>query len=222
MRRSRVLIVVLLVLTTMGAIVARSRTITLQPRLLRCLAPPDDAVGEWAFAFLELHNPGRQVVVMDHETLQAAVRTLDNELSTSVELWLAPRDPQGTWFHPGKGVQLRMRLPPDAKRVVLRTYVRRLTRRESLEAPATRSGTRRLLAGLYGLVWIRLPNEPRWEAAMFELDLDDAKTRTAGEDGRITRPSSEREPADSPTEKKNVSGGWLPSLTSLRSPIPQP
>ena len=110
MRRSRVFVVVLLALAAMAAIVARPRTITLQPRLLRCLAPPSGGADDWVFAFLELRNPGSQVILMDHETLQAEVHTRDKEFSTVVDLWLTPYDPQGTWFDPGKGKQLRMRL----------------------------------------------------------------------------------------------------------------
>jgi hypothetical protein len=123
---------------------------------------------------------------MDHETLQARVRACDRDFTTFVELWDATEDPRGTWLDPDKGVKLRMRLPPGAERVVLRTHIRTLTRRESLEVLATKSAARRLFARLYHLLWVRLPNEPRWKAAVFELDLKEARTLIAGQDDRIT------------------------------------
>jgi hypothetical protein len=166
------------------------------------MAPPNGGADDWVFAFLELRNPGSQVILMDNATLQAEVHTRDKAFSAFVDLWRTPHDPQGTWFDPGKGKQLRMRLPSDAKSIVLRTHVRHLTRRESLQVLTTRSRARRLIARLYDLLWVHLPNEPRWETAVLRLDLENSGTLIAGHDDRITnRLSQRRETASVPIER---------------------
>jgi hypothetical protein len=190
MRHRRVVLAIAVAVTAVVALAVKPGRYRLESRLLSRMTFDAErfqplrnsgATGTWAFAFVEFRNSAGRPLVLDYGALDAAVRTNTEDSPTSVDLWGTPAWPKDVWLEPHKGVKVRILLPPGAETFLVRTRIRKLTSRESLEVHRRKSGLWRLPAAPY--LWLRdhLPDEPRWSPAEFEFDVDETQASQADE-----------------------------------------